>query len=218
MKRLLIFLLPAVMLFMAPASMGEITSETQTFDFLLSPGTSTLTFTQFDDMGGTLILEGVTLDLNASESADVTVQNSSKSNDGDVFVDLSGQVSASVDALLATVDLLATDGPVNIPTASSGQNSIPGEGNFLLDATGSDTGVLTLDLSSFIGTGTIGVTLDGQGSLAASGGLGTYTLIEDSFAASGSVTITYEFCEIPEPATMGILSLGGLVMFYFRKR
>ena len=91
----------------------------------------------------------------------------------------------------------------------------------VLDQAGA-TYVLTQDLTGCTGNGLIigadNVTLDGQGSLAASGGLGTYTLIEDSFGASGSVTITYEFCEIPEPATMGILSLGGLVMFYFRKK
>ena len=75
-----------------------------------------------------------------------------------------------------------------------------------------------MDLSAFLGTGTIGVTLDGQGSLVATGGLGTYTLIENSFGAAGDVTITYEFCEIPEPATLSILALGSMAMLYIRRR
>ena len=218
MKRLLFMLLVAVISMTGAESIGATISDTQPYDFLGSSGSTSLIFSPFDDAGGTLILESVTLLLDTSQIADITVENSSKSNDGDVTVNLTSQVSASLDTILATINIFASDGPVYIPTAATGPGGGLGEGHFDINGTGSSSDVATLDLSGFIGSGDLTVSIDGTGVLETTGGEGTYTIVENSFTTSGDVTIVYEYSQVPEPATLSILALGAGMMFYVRRR
>ena len=212
MKRFAVILASAVIIAAAPVVSAEIMSYVAPFDFALSPGGSTLSLDQFDDAGGTLLLEGITLELSALQEADVVVLNDSRTDGGDVYVDLAGEVMASVGGLTATVLIGDTDGPVDIPTKSGPNPGTPGEGYFSLAGSGSDSVSITSSLEEFIGAGTIDMSVDGLGSLVATGGLGTYSLVESIFQASGEATITYEYSVVPEPTTIAMLTLGGLLL------
>ena len=217
MKRLLLIIIVAVISMTAAESIGAVITETQTFDFSLSPGQSLLTFDQFDDAGGTLLLESVTLMVDALQSADVTVQNSSKTGDGDVTLSLTGQVACTVDSLAVLATISDSDTQF-IPVMPGGKDTVPTEVLFLLDDVSADSSVAVLDLSAFIGLGTLTVSVDGQGLLETIGGAGNYTVLQNSFTASGDVCIIYEYSPIPEPATFSMLALGGMAMLYIRRR
>lgn len=216
MIKLKIILMAFLMVAVSPA-VAEITSYTQSFDITGDTGSTSLSIAQFDDAGGTLVLQSVTLELVASESADVTVQNDSRTGSGDVYVDLASTISSTIGDLLASVVLNDTDGPVNIATKSGSNPGTPGLGEFSLFSSDSGTITITEDLADFLGTGTVSVIVDVLASLTMYGGEGSYTMITNACNAIGDVTITYEYAEAPEPATLGLLGFGCAVLLYKKR-
>ena len=188
--------------------------QTLTFSFD-NPGSQTLNFNQFDDNGGMYLLTKVTLDLTATQSANVTGENDSQSP-GSLTATLGGTVTATGGGLLAIASLSTSDGPYAV-TASDGT---PGSGpdfhdfGYMSDSD-SDTDILThppTNLSAFVGLGTIAIDIDGSGGFSISG-VSDSSLVVTEFDNDGCATITYEYSVVPEPATIGMLVTGALGMF-----
>ena len=181
----------------------------QNWSFPLSPGGETLQFPQFDTVGGTLVLVSVSLELNANAGADITATNDS-TIEGNVGVVLSGNVAATSNGLSAIALLNKGAGPVLIQPAATHDF-----GN--LSDSGSDSDNITSGLAPFIGAGTVDVDVAGNGGFAFTGDVDV-SLGISNFAADGDATIIYEYYEIPEPMTMGLLGLGTLALMVRRRR
>lgn len=193
-------------------------SQTLPFQFSLSPNGQTLNFSQFDTMGGTRILTAVTLDLNATERANGTCENDDLNLGGSMSMGLTGFVTGNGGGM-GTSALLSFTSPTVGVTASDG---VAGSGSDyhdfgLLTDSGSDNDFLILgfpghDLSPFIGSGLIGIDIAGEGGFSFQG-VSSATMVVTNFEALGDAMITYTYT--PEPATMVLLGLGGLLL---RKR
>ena len=197
----------------ASATHAGVIEQEQNFMFALSPGGTALTFPQFDDSGGTLVLEQVELRLDAAISADATVENEGPVPLPGVEITLSGHIEASAGALAAFTDLTvsASSGPL---PASDG---IPGQGPDFFDfgqisASGIDQEIETFALDAFVGGGLVDVTVSGAGMFTVAGGLADANVEIDNFTASGSVTLTYVFSVIPTPASASVLMLPVLAL------
>jgi len=198
----------------SPAMGLSLPPQTLTFDFD-NPGSQTLNFAQFDDNGGMYHLTKVTLDLNATQGANITGENDTDA-EGSISANLVGQVSATGGGLSALALLSTSDGPY----AVGGTDGVPGSGpdfydfGFISDS-GTDSDILTnppTNLSPFIGLGTIAIDIDGSGAFSISG-VSNSTNVVTEFGNSGDATITYEYSVVPEPATIGMLAMGALGMF-----
>ncbi len=208
-----------VILAFASISSALTITETLTFSFPLSPGSQILDFAQFDDASGTLQLETVTLELNLTEQANVTGENDS-AIPGSMAVNLSGNGTASGLGLSAVVALSETTPSASV-TATDG---VPDSGTDYHDFgtvsdSGSDSDMLHYlidNLSAFIGTGTVAIDIDASGGFSISG-VTDSTLKISNFGASGNAKMTYGYSTIPEPATLSILGLGGLMLIRKKK-
>jgi len=106
-------------------------------------------------------------------------------------------------------DVTAYDGVLDYGGTSGRTHS-----NLSNDLSESITSSSAADLSLFTGTGNISLPVEAGG---ASSGSGSGTLIlQFSTAASAEVEVIYNYT-VPEPATMGLLSLGGLALIRRRK-
>jgi hypothetical protein len=205
----------AILVLGSPAIGLSLPPQTLTFGFFDNPGSQMLNFNQFDDNGGLYLLTKVTLELNATQGANITGENDTEAP-GSIAANLNGTVSATGGGLSATALLSTSDGPY----AVGATDYIPGSGpdfydfGFISD-TESDTDILTDppdDLSPFIGLGTIGIDIAGSGGFSISGVTNSTNVVTE-FGNDGSATITYEYTVVPEPATIGMLATGALGMF-----
>lgn len=170
-------------------------------------------FTQFDDQGGTRILERVTLMYGILASANVAVENEA------VYPDMPSMTftvhlgvtpwPSPVDMYNEyTVDLAATDGvPGSGPDFYDfGIISVDGGGGYW--ETTSDLAWFSSGNpeDEFVFNGSAGITLDGP----------TVLTVSD-FTASMNANLTYEYSVVPEPATLFLFGLGYLTLIRKRK-
>ena len=202
----------AIVLAFTPAARAE----TESFSYPLSPipAGEKLTFDQFDDSGG-LTLETVTLYLDVTSRFDCTAENTSTIG-GDVSVSHLVNVEVSGYGLSASTCTTSTSvthwlDPA-IPPAPDGAG-----GDFydfpLIQATDDDDDVLATvlgdDLSAFVGPGQLDFDITGDGWFKFEG-VTTCHLDVTVFDVSGTATITYTY--IPEPASLSLLVIGGLLL------
>ena len=194
-------------------------SETKSFEFTLSPNSQTLQFDQFYMEG--YVLTGVTLELTATEQANVSCENDDTIT-AYVTVSLTGFVTGEGAGGLSTSTMMSeTSDEVELAPSEAPVGGGADYHDFgLLSDTDSDTDAITSNLSAYIGQGTVDIEISGQGGHAV---LGTsdYTLMVDNFKALGDAKITYTYEEIttPEPSTLVMLgsSLAGVAFFARRK-
>ena len=195
-----------------------------------------LTFNQFDDQSGSLTLQSIKVEVM------LNVSGGSLKTDNDGGQSASGAVEFAAEILLSspTVSLIDSSGQQIVQsgdvkaaggttislTADDGDSEVGGTANF--SYAGTDYGfyngssqsdgdlgyVGSFVFSQYIGTGTYTVNVDAD-QVADYGALGGVQAQIDPLSASGSVTITYTY--VPEPATIGLLALGGLAILR-RKR
>ena len=177
----------------------------------------TLPIPKFDSSLG--ILQSIKLTLAGQVQGDASYENLGA---GPASVTLSlqaalklqrpdGSVLAEIIPLASiTANPSAYDGSINFAGSSGGT---------YIGLSDSITEISTItnpaDLALFTGPGTIDLGFSATGS---STGTGAGNLITSfSTKAAGQVEVVYEYTTIPEPATMGLLALGGLLLRRKRK-
>ena len=206
-----------ILLAVSTSAMALSISETLPFEFTLSPNSQTLHFDQFYMEG--YVLTGVTLDLLATQQANVTCENDDTIT-AYVSVSLTGWVDGDGPGSLSTTATLSESSDV-IELAPS-EDPVGGGADYhdfgLISDTDTDSDTITGDLSAYIGLGTVDILISGQGGHAVFG-TSDYTLVVDNFKALGEAKITYEYTLIPEPGTIALCgsSLMGLA-FIARRR
>ena len=194
---------------------------------------STLTFDEFDDIGGALVLTSIEIIISLEVSGGYLILD----NDGagpavGTFEFGSKADISSIDVPLSAVGPTSVTGEVEAihlePFALDADN---GDGPLNLDATGpdgldysggvetdSDSGFIDPALhSQYVGTSTYDITVDAT-QWNDYGAVGGIELFMTPSSASGEVTVIYNFVPTPEPATLSLLAIGGAALLKRRRR
>ena len=192
--------------------------------------TRTLTFDEFDDLGGTLTLTSIQVSVSLSAiGGQLILDNDGESSaSGSFDFGAKGDIS-STDVSLLDAGLLPVtsevqaghnqafsldpntgDGPSDFdPTAPDGLQYNGGT------ETDSDSGLISGTVfNQYIGTGTYDIDVDVT-QWQDFGGVSGIEWAVTPVSASGEVTVIYNY--IPEPATLGLLSLGALALLRRRR-
>ena len=225
MRRMSVYLsIGVVLMFCSVATAYVPIVQTETFGG--TPNfTETLTFDQFDNVGGTLTLESiqvsVLLNINGGE---LILDNDGVNPASGTFEfgaqgDISSTDVSLLDALFQPVT--ATLGALHSDTFSLAGNVGDGAGDFdptppdgmsYLGGleTDSDAGFIGLALfPQYIGTGTYDIDAD-VAQWQDFGGVSGIEWAVTPVVADGEVTVTYTYT--PEPASLALLALGGLLV------
>ena len=227
-KALLCSIVVAVVLVAGPAMAAQII---QTEAFSGTPDlTRTLTFDEFDDLGGTLTLTSIQVSVSLSAiGGQLILDNDGESSaSGSFDFGAKGDISSTDVSLLDaglfpvtsevqaghnqafSLDPNTGDGPSDFdPTAPDGLQYNGGT------ETDSDSGLISGTVfNQYIGTGTYDIDVDVT-QWQDFGGLSGIEWAVTPVSASGNVTVIYNY--IPEPATLGLLSLGALALLRRRR-
>ncbi len=198
-------------------------TETQMLNYSGTPNfTDTLSFNKFDTLGGTRILNSVTIELNAEiGGGKLTVDN-----DGATGATSSVNFGASVDlsspdlpifpvpsishSTSGNLTLGADDGDVE--AGGSGFSSVGVDAGFISGGTSNQTvSEVQSATALFQGTGTFDIDVDAAETFSLGAFGGSQKLI-DPQSANGYVKVIYNYTLVPEPASLALLGLGGLAL------
>jgi hypothetical protein len=204
-------------LILAPMASALQVSDTQPFNVAVPTSNQLVPVAQFDDMGGTRVLNSISLEINSTIGANTTGENDSLSG-GSITMNLSGNATADLYTLNTATIVNASAGPVAVSATDGVSGSGPDFYNFG-NVSGNDTDSDTIlsGFGSFIGLGTIDVSVDANGGFNISG-VSNSTLQVSNFNASGTVKVIYDYTQVPEPTALSLLSLGGLGLLRRRRR
>ncbi|MCC7351022.1 MAG: choice-of-anchor E domain-containing protein [Phycisphaerales bacterium] len=204
-------------LILAPMASALQVSDTQPFNVQVPTSNQLVPVAQFDDMGGTRTLTSITLELNSTIGANTTGENDSNTS-GSLTMNLSGNATADLFALSTASIVNTSAGPVSVAATDGITGSGPDFHNFgAVSGNDFDSDTIVSGFASFIGLGTIDVSVDANGGFNISG-VSNSTLQVSNFNASGTVTVIYEYTQVPEPSALSLLALGGLAMLRRRRR
>ncbi len=193
----------------------------ESFAFSLSPGGTTIGFDQFDDQGGTLVLNQVTLAVDAQIGASITLENLSKTTLQNPAVTANGQLDVDFNFLDFNI------GYADTFTCESGAlapfDGVYGVGKDFCDfgavsAAGNQSVSASSGLTPFIGNGTVDANIFASGAFLFNAPVDFFLQVLD-FGAEGTVTVIYDFDSvvIPLPPALG-LGLAGLGAISLRRR
>ena len=177
------------------------------FGFDLSPGSQTIQLDQFDDLGGTLTLQSIMIEIDASVSAAVTAENESSLASPDYELSLTGVIGVAGFGLDASASIVDTFG-----ASLAASDGTPGAGPDFIDfgtltSSDDDDDFLLSGFAPFIGTGQLDFDVNGSAGFSFSGT--TASLLDVSLLeSSGTVTIIYTF--IPTPGAAALFGVAGL--------
>jgi hypothetical protein len=169
------------------------------------------TLSQFDPALG--FLTKVTLTLDAEASGGTIGWDNEALVPTDVTLGIGAEVTAvALVGLTAVAVPLQTDSTTGLDADNDGPADFIGTDSFaVVGGTGSDSDSadLVAGLGPYVGLGTFDVTISAivETFLSTTGGFGP--IDPDPGMTDGTVTVTYEFIPIPEPAT-ALLVAGGL--------
>lgn len=223
----------AVLVVMVIGSMATAETITQNLSYDDTPDfQQVLTFDKFDDLGGLLTLQSVYVEVSLDANGGALRCDNDAVTSASGAIEFGAQVAVSsttvslVDMTLNPIfqpgDVKATGSTTLNLTADDGDTEQPGgtddfssQGTDYGDytgglASGGDSGYVTSGaFAQYTGTGTYTIQLDAS-QVANYGSLGGVQAQIDPLTASGEVTVIYTY--FPEPATVGLLALGSLVL------
>jgi hypothetical protein len=208
MKKAVLLTCVSLLIAAVPAFGATTIPQSFTFGSVSTDWTNPLVVNQFDNSLGTLT--GVRISIDGDMSALLTIVNVSKTKPS------TGNANAEVEIKLTGAGITQT---LNL-ASNDGIDYLLGAGNTIIPTTAlTDSGnvIATWDtaaiLAAFTGNGTVNLTLDAVGATLLYNTGGSTFISEDSTIAAGStVSITYVY-HVPEPATVGLLSIGTLAIF-----
>lgn len=213
----------AGMVVLATGSSAEADFVTYTEDFgfpMSASSEDTVYLPQFDTLNDTRELQYVVLHIVASQSAHVTAENKSP-EPGLMGLSLTGNVTVTG----SNLSVIALTNVSIAPVEVAPWDGISGTGDDFIDFgyieksnSDQDRLIAGLDpLDSFIGTGSLEFLVEASGGFLVTGVTDSTMNIRD-LAAAGSVSVTYGFETVPEPATMILLGAGGIAALVRRRR
>lgn len=197
----------------ASASFSDSEVQFDSWSFGLSPGSDTLSFNQFDTMGGTRVLKGVLLEVEGDMGAAITAENNSDIPVNNFAVSITGIVDIAVGPLTAGLGIVANSPIVAVGASDNGglPNGMgPDFHDFGYISNSDSDSAFGLPLPVWIGAGTIGGTVDGVGGFAAQG-TSDATINFDEFGSKGRAKLTYYFDVVPTPGAASLMGLAGMV-------
>lgn len=207
-------------------------TQTETFGFVPT-GSATLTFNQFDDLGGLLTLDSITITFLLEKSGGSYQADNDSATGGSVTLthQLQGSLSSSDVNLISTTfqpigsSLLVTSSTNTTLTATTGDPTNvfndTGLGDYFIfnpaaasNSTGGD--VFSGVWSGYIGTGTfdINALVQQNVQLTGLGGVQQAFTVSD---AAGAVTVVYNYT-VPEPTTALLVGATGAFLLLARRR
>jgi hypothetical protein len=168
------------------------------------------------------VLTQVTITLNADTEAGSIIWD----NESDIVTDVTLGVGATVTAtapgaLTLTAVPLQSNSTTGVAADNDGAADFAGADSFTVaggSGSDSDTDSLTgVAVAPYIGVGNFNVNIGSvlATSVITSGGFGPTSVVNGT--TDGTVEVTYEYTPIPEPASLGLLAAGGLMMLRRRR-
>ncbi|MBN1456591.1 MAG: PEP-CTERM sorting domain-containing protein [Sedimentisphaerales bacterium] len=176
------------------------------------PGGTSLSFQKFDPALGTL--NSVTIDLNGSMETTLIIKNQNPSGTASFG-------SAKTELDMTVLSPGGVNALVDLTSSWFGYSLNPGESittnpPLSMSGTVSETYTLAAILAEFTGLGNIELDA-GTFTIAVLANTGGNTSVDQMTYASLDGTVTYNYT-VPEPATISLLSIGGLTLLRKRRK
>ena len=219
-KTMLIVGLTAAVTAAAGSAQGAVITHMGSKAITSTSWTENFSIPQFDEMGGTRLLEQVKLTLNGAVEGDANVE-SLNMGPSTVMINLQATITMSLMGDTLGVVIPVANETFEASTFDGVIDFEGGSGEMFPDLEGTDMAMSTLvsgidDLSPFIGMGTVPLVAEAVGT---SNGSGAGNLILQFMTDAGlDFEVEYTYRLVPTPGAAGVLALAGCAGSLRRRR